>query len=299
MRLTALCLALCLATPTFAQEALPSADDATALMNSGRFEEAAGAWKKRADADGNDAQAHFMYAYALHMGGDLDRAHDAHIQAAKFPQYTPTALYNHACVHALRNEKDAAFKALGEAVEAGFSNQGQLQGDGDMDNLRGDGRFEAILLRLGGTDASRLASLPAARRFDFYLGEWTMQKQGEPERFLSVSSAFDGQGLHVASTDLDGTAYAESLFLYDEKAGLWRQTWMSTGGLVVILEGALEGDAMVLRTVSENGQPATTGRSVFSNIDATGFVYQWQETSDGGASWETVSTRVFSRRAAS
>ena len=301
MRLTSLSLALCLALApsALAQDSVPSAADARALVNAGRFEEAATAWKKRAEADTTDAQAAFFYAYSLHMGGDLERAHDAHIAAARFPQYTATALFNHACVHALRNEKDAAFQALGEAIEAGFNNASQLRTDSDMNNLRGDGRFEAALLRMDGKDPAKLAALPPERRFDFYLGEWDMKKDGETEHYLSAVSAFDGKGLRVLSTEPDGSESAESLFLYDENAGVWRQVWVSVTGLVVTLEGSMEGDAMVLRMVSENGQPKTDGRSVFKNVDATGFVYEWQQTKDDGQTWTTLATRVFARRAAS
>jgi hypothetical protein len=47
---------------------------------------------------------------------------------------------------------------------------------------------------------------------------------------------------------------------------------------------------------SENGQPKHSGRSVFRNVDPSSFVYEWQETSDDGATWETVATRTFTRR---
>ena len=289
---------LALALPTSTQDAVPSAADAQALQNSGKLADAAQAWKKRADANANDAQAHFFYAYTLHMAGDYDAAHDAHIAAARFSQYTATALYNHACVHALRGEKDKAFAALDEAIAAGFSNASQLEQDSDMDNLRGDGRLEAALLRLDGATLTKLSAVPASRRFDFYLGDWAMSKDDTVEGLLSTESAYDGKGLRVTASRPDGTANAESLFLYDEAAGLWRQMWMNAAGLSVQMEGKLEGESMVLRMVSENGKPKSDGRSVFRNVTSNGFVYDWQETRDGGKSWETIATRTFTRRAA-
>jgi tetratricopeptide (TPR) repeat protein len=295
-RLLTLFTSLLLALPAVAQERVPSAEDAQALVTAGRFEQAVDAWKKRADADATDGRAHFMYAYCVHMTGDLDAAHDAHLAAARFEQFTQTALYNHACVHALRNEKDVALRSLREAIEAGFDNAEQLRTDGDLENLRDDGRFASLMLELEGTAPTRLASLPPARRFDFYVGDWSMRNGDTIERHLSVESAFDGNGLRVASTSPDGRTTANSIFLFDEDDGLWRQVWMNRDGMVVVLEGGLEGDAMVLRQALMDGEPKRNARSVFKNVGANGFTYEWQETRDGGASWETLATRTFTRR---
>ena len=288
---------LLLAAPVAtAQDAVPSEEAAQALINAGRFDEAVDAWKKRADADEDDARAHFMYAYSLHMTGDLDAAHDAHLKAARYAQFATTALYNHACVHALRNEKDAALRSLREAIEAGFDNAEQLKSDGDLENIRNDGRFASILLELEGASPTKLGPLPPARRFDFYLGDWTMRNGETVERHLTVESAFDGNGARVSSTSPDGTTRANSLFLYDENDGLWRQVWMNRDGMVVVLEGGLEGDAMILRQAFVDGEEKRNARSVFKDIGANGFTYEWQETQDGGASWETLATRTFTRR---
>lgn len=290
-----------------AQEVVPTAEEANALVQAGQFQEAASAWKKRADADESDGRAHFMWAYSLHGAGDLDAAHDAHIDAARFPQFTTLSLYNHACVHALRNEKDAAFKALDEALAVGFNRVEQLRTDTDMDNLREDDRFKAILNTLvSAQEASAptapaepkpidLANLPATDHFNFYLGNWDMSDGAELKSQLDVKAAFDGSGLSVTSTDAkDGSVAAQSLFLFDEAKGLWRQIWMAKSGMVVVLEGGLAGSAMILEQVSQDGEPVSGARSVFSNITSNGFTYEWQESSDG-EHWETLATRLFTR----
>ena len=304
--------------PSLAQEDVPTAQEAGALTGQGRFAEAAVLWGKRSEADPSDGQASFQTAYNLHMSGDLDAAHDAHLRAARFPQFNATALYNHACVHALRDEKDAAFAALAEARQAGFGNLQQVRTDSDLDNLRGDARFAAFVRDLqpsaGAADAAapvrldgrgapapapNLAALPAARRFDFYLGDWDLTLNGEVERRISTARAFDGNGLLVTSRDAQaGEINAHSFYLYVEEAELWRQVWLASDGTHVVLEGGLDGDAMILNAVSENGAPKSNARSVFKDIDADSFTYEWQETEDAGKTWNVRAARRFERQGA-
>ncbi len=294
--LRSLLCALLLVTPALAQRDVPTAEEANALVQSGRFEEAEAAWRKRTEVDRLDAKAHFMRAYCLHASRRLDEAHEAHIFAARFPEYTATALYNHACVHALRGEKEAAFVALREAVAAGFNDAQLLESDEELVSLREDGRFEAIQLELRGKSKGMLAKLPAARRFDFYLGDWTRRNGDRVERRLQVTSAFDGNGMIISSRDAEtGKTTDTSILMFDEADAIWRQIWIGKDGMTVTLEGRFQGDAMVLRQVSQDGKAKKSARAVYSNVSENGFSYQWQSSIDGGRTWETMATRIFTR----
>lgn len=85
--------------------------------------------------------AWMMYGYALHASGDLDRALQIHEKAAGFPEQKATALYNVACVHALKGDKDSAFAALEQSIAAGFHKAEYLDKDTDLASLRSDVRF--------------------------------------------------------------------------------------------------------------------------------------------------------------
>ena len=53
--------------------------------------------------------------------------------------------YNLACSYALVGNKDASLEALGKALELGYHDLEWLRRDKDLEILRGDSRFEAML----------------------------------------------------------------------------------------------------------------------------------------------------------
>lgn len=57
-------------------------------------------------------------------------------------------LYNLACFYSLSGEKQKALDALGEAVAAGYSNTEGMQGDSDLDNIRGETQYKKLLADL-------------------------------------------------------------------------------------------------------------------------------------------------------
>jgi beta-lactamase regulating signal transducer with metallopeptidase domain/tetratricopeptide (TPR) repeat protein len=58
-----------------------------------------------------------------------------------------TTMYNLACSYARDNQKDAAFSWLNKAMDTGFKPDGMLRHDEDLDNLRGDPRYNELLRR--------------------------------------------------------------------------------------------------------------------------------------------------------
>src|SRR5882672_9656897 len=67
--------------------------------------------------------------------------------SARLPE-DPTVHYNLACSLALSDAIDAAFLELARAVELGYRDSGHLAQDADLEKLRCDARFEALLARL-------------------------------------------------------------------------------------------------------------------------------------------------------
>lgn len=56
--------------------------------------------------------------------------------------------YNLACSYALANQKEKAFESLNKALENGFTSKQQVENDTDLESLRDDSRFKALLEKL-------------------------------------------------------------------------------------------------------------------------------------------------------
>lgn len=135
----------------------PLLDERGRVMQQAQIEEQRGDWAQAAalyrsltDADPRDAAGWYNLGRALHAGGDLDQAIPAHRRASEFreSEYRFRALYNLACATALLGRNDEALAALDAAVDAGFDSRAWVESDADLDGLRGDTRFAAILERL-------------------------------------------------------------------------------------------------------------------------------------------------------
>jgi len=55
--------------------------------------------------------------------------------------------YNLAAIYSLMNQNDRSLEALDHALENGFNNADALRFDRDLDNVRGEPEFRAILER--------------------------------------------------------------------------------------------------------------------------------------------------------
>jgi adenylate cyclase len=128
---------------------------ATAYRGSGRPGDAAdterrvvAAAEKHVEMYPDDARALYIGAQALVATGNLKRALEWAERALDAAPDEPSVLYNLGCMYSLMGEKDRAIALVDEAVKLGFGYRAWLEKDGDLDPLRDDPRFQAILARL-------------------------------------------------------------------------------------------------------------------------------------------------------
>ena len=116
---------------------------AQTLIGQQNFAQAETVMKKAADKFPDKAGAWYFLGYARHGQKKYETALQAYETANKLASgQGPSILYNMACVYAIQNKKDEAFKHLDAAIKAGFSNISHLQTDTDLVNLRADERFK-------------------------------------------------------------------------------------------------------------------------------------------------------------
>jgi len=122
---------------------------------SGLLQQVGGQASQRGDKEG--ANAKFLEAAGLMR--KLRTAHPDLNDGEK--QALANALYNEACAYALQSQSDKALVSLREAVDAGFSDVGNLDKDTDLVSLRDKPEYNAIR-----DDMAKLAVVAAQKALE-------------------------------------------------------------------------------------------------------------------------------------
>ena len=137
---------------------------------------------------------------------------------------------------------------------------------------------------------------PEHRQFDFWLGAWNVHTpDGKLAGVNRIEREYGGCVLHERYTT--ERAYAgESLNTYDAGRKLWHQTWVDNQGTLLLLEGGLQGPAMVLQgqTVSADGK--VTRHRITWTPNPGGSVRQHWESAPAALGWTTLFDGSYTRR---
>ena len=137
---------------------------------------------------------------------------------------------------------------------------------------------------------------PEHRQFDFWLGDWQVQRaNGGLAGINRITSEYGGCVIHERYAT--GRGYSgESLNVYDFTRKAWHQTWVDTNGLLLSLEGAWNGQAMVMEgeTVQPGGARSRQRITWTPNPDAS--VRQLWEAADAKGVWTVVFDGRYTRR---
>ena len=80
--------------------------------------------------------------------GRFDDGYAIDLELTRLAPDDPAIWYNLACSQALLNKKSEAFGSLDRAVDLGYSDDGHMREDSDLESLRDDPRFEGLILRM-------------------------------------------------------------------------------------------------------------------------------------------------------
>jgi hypothetical protein len=134
------------------------------------------------------------------------------------------------------------------------------------------------------------------RAFDFWIGEWRVETPaGALAGHNQIRSILGGCALRESWRGASGSR-GTSLNAWDAAAKRWRQTWIDAGGGVLLLEGGLEGGAMVMRGTTRGADGDVQERITWTPLPDGRVKQHWQQSRDGGATWTDAFVGLYARR---
>ncbi|MGD8377594.1 MAG: tetratricopeptide repeat protein, partial [Acidobacteriota bacterium] len=226
----------------------------------------------------------------LQYQGDLDGAIDAYEHALASDATADTARYNLACAYALKGDADEAFRWLEELQDRGFRGLDALRTDPDLEPLRGDPRFEAVLLRAGAHPRT-CEKDPRYAAMDFWVGRWRVVGADGG----NLGQSFSVRTLRNCAIVTNWRAFNEdagngmSFTYYDPGAGVWRQDRLSDRGDVFHYEGSGRDGVAVFEGTAAAPDGTRERSRMTLEPGEDGSVHQRVEHSrDEGRTWQVV-----------
>jgi hypothetical protein len=139
---------------------------------------------------------------------------------------------------------------------------------------------------------------PAYRQFDFWVGDWeVVDSAGKVLGTNRITRAMKDCVVHEHWTGAGGNT-GESFNIYRRGTGTWHQSWVDSSGSLLLLEGGLEGDAMVLGAELPGRNGGTQRHRITYTPLADGRVRQlWEVSADSGKTWQVSFDGYYRRRA--
>jgi hypothetical protein len=133
------------------------------------------------------------------------------------------------------------------------------------------------------------------RQFDFFAGDWDTYDVADPSKLVArnrVTVVLDGCAVREVYEQGDGLV-GESLSIYDGSRRCWHQSWVTNRGSLLLLNGGLEGERMVLSGPDRaaDGTPSVL-RAIWWKEGAD-VREKAERSTDGGKTWSAVFDIVF------
>jgi tetratricopeptide (TPR) repeat protein len=207
--------------------------------------------------------------------------------------------YNLAVVYASMGQTDNAMEQLGEAVKQGFSQPEQMNSDPDLQSLRSDTRFGA-LLEQARRNQTPCAYSPERRQFDFWVGDWDVvaTRSGDPAGTSHIERTLGDCVIWENWSSLGSSYSGKSYNTYDANLKRWEQFWVDNVGGMVHFYGGLKEGIMDFYT---DDVPQPDGTKLrrhlqFFNLGADKVRQFSQKSSDGGKTWTVEYDLTYSRK---
>lgn len=123
---------------------------------------------------------------------------------------------------------------------------------------------------------------PAYRQFDFWAGDWDVFEAGSPAKVANarIDSILEGCVLREDYQDITGSE-GQSFTTFDSSRKLWHQTWVTSHGVLLEIEGRFKDGEMSLSGKSQEGEIVRgTWKSVNGDVREVA-----EKSADGGKTW--------------
>ena len=138
---------------------------------------------------------------------------------------------------------------------------------------------------------------PEYRQLDFWRGDWDIFEIDQPKTPVArvkVARILDGCVLLEEYSDFRGHK-GRSFSIFDVSRKVWHQTWVTNGGVLLVIEGSLQPSGeMVLSGVDHDGGKERQVRGRWIPVDG-GVREVATRSIDGGATWTTWFDLMFRR----
>jgi hypothetical protein len=141
-----------------------------------------------------------------------------------------------------------------------------------------------------------VCSSPEHQAFDFWLGEWNVHAaNGKLAGTNSITKELGGCVLHERY--VTGRGYrGESFNVYDPHRRVWHQTWVDSGGLLLLLEGRIREGKMVLEGQTTGADEKVTKHRITWTPGPDGSVRQLWESAQPGGAWAVAFDGKYTRK---
>lgn len=150
----------------------------------------------------------------------------------------------------------------------------------------------------GAADSAKPCGDPEHRKFDFWVGDWDtfdlpLTPTSKSIARNRVDAILGGCVIREDYDQFDGH-HGQSFTVYDARRGVWHQSWVTNRGELLVLEGARQGDRIVLE--GDDVGPRGKRRVRTSWQPQGNDVREIATTSvDGGKSWTPLFDILFRR----
>ena len=106
------------------------------MIRNSNWEKAGKAIEKILHQDPDNGRAWHSLSLVRIQQGDNKGAFEAATKSSNYPRFKASSLYNLACFHAMKGEKEQAWAVLQKALAAGWQDYDHMQGDNDLKSIR-------------------------------------------------------------------------------------------------------------------------------------------------------------------